>query len=311
MALPLDEQARNQQKREWARDNGWPELAERGRLPAAVDAAFEAWEAASSGRDDGADFAAAAAAMGLSPLDDDSQLDADGGGTAPPPDMPGGPEGARDAGQSPAGQQAPDGLPPVRSLDEARQRVAAGKAQPAWARPPAAGKGGSGRQGAAGGAAPRRGRKAQQPQQPAGAEPIEVDQKVLDDMAGKLAMLVAVPGKWWQRVDPTCGGAFAQQSPDILEALVPVMARSQAVVRMFMIDALFFQLFALVTAAWPVAEAIYSHHYSEEAQQRKQGERRAAAEQQTRDDDLAMYPSSPVVTVAGHTPQYRPPQARM
>jgi hypothetical protein len=130
--------------RDWARDNGWPDLGPSGRIPAA---ARQAWASRTVEDDDA-----------YPGSDDPGPPYDDGGGEMPPP----------------------------ASLDEARQRA-----------------------GLDPDAAHLRGRGRRQ-QTPGKDEPVPVTRAVRRDITGKLAFWMSIPAEPWQRVDPYCGGAYAE-----------------------------------------------------------------------------------------------------
>jgi hypothetical protein len=291
---------RNADIRAWARDNGW-EVADAGRMPAGVQAAYEAAHAADDdgGDSGGPDWDAGAQALGVAlgvqpgsdPLADDAGGDDDpGGGEAPTP--------------GPAAAPADDSRP-VASLADARARMAAQQSQAGPKRPPWAGKqpaAGKGKQASGGRGSTARGKQAPAPD-------IDVTPAVLNDMAGKLGLLVAPLLFTWSMADPDdCAQVASDNIENIVDKMVPLLARSQAVVRFMTIDAGWFALIALVQAVQPVAVAVYQNHLTKEARQYRSPEakqqRAAQAAQQRAQADLSDYVVNPVVH--GHVPAYRP-----
>jgi hypothetical protein len=273
-------------------------------MPAGVQAAYEAAHAAD---DDGGgpDWNAGAQALGVAlgvepgtdPLADDASGDNDlDGGTAESASTP--PVGSV---ASAATAVQPDR--PVASLADARARMAAqqgqaGPKRPPWAaRQPAAGKGKT-----AGRGSTARGKQAPVPE-------IEVTPAVLNDMAGKLALLVSPLLFTWEMADPDdCAQVAADNIENIIDKMVPLLARSQAVVKFMTIDAGWFALIALVQAVQPVAVAVYHNHLTAEARAARSPEAKAARAaqqaQQRAQSDLSDYVVNPVVH--GHVPAYRP-----
>ncbi|MHB1595379.1 MAG: hypothetical protein ACYCO9_16350 [Streptosporangiaceae bacterium] len=91
------------------------------------------------------------------------------------------------------------------------------------------------------------------------AERVEPDKVMLDDIGG-LATLFALPvvTTLAQR-DPYCGAALADNMTKIIEAAVPLLAKSQMVCR-FVQSGGVMQWAALAAALRPVAAAVIQHH---------------------------------------------------
>lgn len=89
----------------------------------------------------------------------------------------------------------------------------------------------------------------------------EVPQNVKDDIAG-LGGLVATPIlALLQQADPYCGTALAQSFEPIVDATLPLICRSQRIVRYFSDDKADWLLWGkLAVALAPVGRAIAEHH---------------------------------------------------
>jgi hypothetical protein len=238
--------------RAWARDNGWPDLKDRGAIPAAVRDAFEAdhggaLEGAGDDDDDGVSV------MDESGLDDDTGFS----GGEPVPHTAG-----------PAGELPP----PPASLDEARERV--------------------GRDPEAAHLVQRRGRSARgKPRQdkPAEQAPVKVTRAVRDDITGKLAFWLSIPAEPWMRVDPYCGGAYADQIDQIALKAAPLICQSPDLVRWFSKSSTFIMWTELGIACRPVVEAVIAHHVTKRIALDSEGN---AHEQQGGGIDFSAYSSS-------------------
>jgi hypothetical protein len=219
----------SQEIRAWARENGWPSLANRGKLPAEVR---EAWEAvhgrpADQGYDDldGGDISA---------MDDD---DLDETLTEEELLALAGRVGAGDLDvRGHPSPPADDELPPPSSLEEARERVG---------RDPEA----------------RHLRRGRQPKAKADPKPeIKVTKAVRDDITGKLAFWLSIPAEPWLRVDPYCGGVYVDQVDLIAVKMAPLICQSPDLVRWFSKSTTFILWTELGIAVRPVVEAIIAHH---------------------------------------------------
>jgi hypothetical protein len=91
---------------------------------------------------------------------------------------------------------------------------------------------------------------------------IKITASVKRDIEGKLAFMMGMSANLWQMVDPTCGTALLQNTPNICKALVPIMCQSQDVVRWFQKAGNFSMYLNLVMAVFPVLSTIYAHHLS-------------------------------------------------
>lgn len=228
-----EERLQSQEIREWARENGWPGLSAHGRIPAA---AREAWEAAvgqpaDTGYDeleDGGDVSS----MDDSDLGDPAATSVGGwqyaanstlvSGIVNAPVLP--PDG--------------DDLAPPVSLDEARER-AGRDPEPAHL---------------------NRGRKTRTAREPKVKEPVKVTAAVRNDITGKLAFWLALPAEPWLRVDPYCGGVYADQVDQIALKMSPLICQSPDLVRWFSKSTTFILWTELGIAVRPVVEAIIAHH---------------------------------------------------
>jgi hypothetical protein len=225
--------------RDWAAANGLT-VAKQGRIPASVDAAYEAAMAAGDGPPEpGPDWGAAM--TGSSPLDLD-EPDPDEPEYPPPgAALPG--DGAGASGANGSAPAAEPSEPPPASLDDARERLAAGRSPrvPPWA----GGRGGGGAT-----------------QRPPAAAPVKVTPAVLRDIEGKLALLLAIPAAGWEAIDPICGGAFADTMPDAIRKAVPVIAQSPAAMRWLAEGGPWILALDLAVALMPTAKAVYQHHWA-------------------------------------------------
>jgi hypothetical protein len=210
----------NADLRAWARDNGWPDLGGRGRIPPEVRAAFEEEHGAAVDVDEDL------SSMDESGLDDD------------PMDL--------------AFYEAPE-APPA-TLDEARER-AGRDPEPAHLT----------------GTTRRRGQR--KPRSPANDQPApKVSKAVRDDITGKVAFWLMLPAEPWMRVDPYCGGAYADSIDQIAVKLAPILCLSPQVVTWFTKSSVFFMWTELLMACRPVAEAVIAHHVTRRITIGSQGE---------------------------------------
>jgi hypothetical protein len=212
----------NADMRAWARDNGWPDLSSRGRIPPEVRAAFQDEHGAPVDLDED----------DLSALDE-SGLDEDMGyiqviGLA-------------------------DEAPPA-TLEEARERAG---------RDPEPGH--------LTGTTRRRGQR--KPRSPANEQPApKVTKAIRDDITGKVAFWLMLPAEPWMRVDPYCGGAYADSIDQIAVKLAPILCLSPQVVQWFTKSSVFFMWTELLMACRPVAEAVIAHHVTRRITIDSQGE---------------------------------------
>jgi hypothetical protein len=211
----------NADLRAWARDNGWPDLGGRGRIPPEVRAAFEDAHGAPVDLDEDL------SALDEYGLDDDPSWD-------------------------PAYEVAPE--PPPATLEEARER-AGRDPEPAHLT----------------GTTRRRGQR--KPRQPASEQPApKVTKAVRDDITGKVAFWLMLPAEPWMRVDPYCGGEYANNVDQIAVKLAPILCLSPQVVQWFTRSSVFFMWTELLMACRPVAEAVIAHHVTRRIAVNSQGE---------------------------------------
>lgn len=89
----------------------------------------------------------------------------------------------------------------------------------------------------------------------------DVPKAVRDDLAGALGFMGMVVLPVAQSIDPHCGGAFAANYQQIAEACIPLMCRSERVIKfMTSTGGGFMDYVALALALAPVAKAIGEHH---------------------------------------------------
>jgi hypothetical protein len=216
----------NADMRAWARDNGWPDLSSRGRIPPEVRAAFEDEHGAPVDVDED-----------LSSMDE-SGLDED-----------------ENSAWSAAAYVAEYIGPPPATLDEARER-AGRDPEPAHLT----------------GARRPRGHRQRKPPSDDPATTIKVTKAIRDDITGKVAFWLMLPAEPWMRVDPYCGGAYADSIDRIAVKLAPILCLSPQVVTWFTKSSVFFMWTELLMACRPVAEAVIAHHVTRRITINNQGE---------------------------------------
>jgi hypothetical protein len=222
--------------RAWARDNGWPALPARGKLPAATRQAFLAARGHNSVPGGGDDDDDDDGYSGVAESDFDDQDDDEAGELLDDEDL----------------EDAAEAQPPPADLDEARAR--AGR-QPASAHL-IRGRG--------------RGKTARdaKPKEP----PPKVTTAQRRDIEGKVAFWLLIPAEPWRRVDPYCGQAYADAISDIAVKATPLLCQSPAIVRWFAKSTTFIQVTELAMACRPAAEAIIAHHVTKRIQLDGEGE---------------------------------------
>lgn len=90
---------------------------------------------------------------------------------------------------------------------------------------------------------------------------VEVTQKVRDDVGGILGFAGALLLPPMVRADPHCGGALAQNWGQIADACIPLISRSQTVVRWLTTDSGgLMDWLGLAVALAPVGRAVLEHH---------------------------------------------------
>lgn len=88
----------------------------------------------------------------------------------------------------------------------------------------------------------------------------DIPKKVLDDIAGT-AGLVGIPIlSFLQQVDPYCGSALASQYEQIIGACMPLICRSEKIVKYFSGESDLMIWLGLGMALKPVATAVWQHH---------------------------------------------------
>lgn len=89
----------------------------------------------------------------------------------------------------------------------------------------------------------------------------DVPQNIKDDIAG-LGGLIATPLlALIQQIDPYCGGALAANFTNVLDATLPIMCRSEKLVKYFSEDQADWLLWGkLAMSLAPVGQAILQHH---------------------------------------------------
>jgi hypothetical protein len=278
--------------RAWAVDNGFT-VAEGGRIPAAVTAAYEAWEAGAEPVPNGPGPGAAepgpqddGSGPGESGPDwgDGDQGDDEGdtlspfgpGGTASPPQD--GPE---------SDQAAEPGLPPPASLAEARERA-------------------QGDQGAGSGRKKRPGWATFAEKADRAARPVEpvvkITKAVREDIAGKLTLMLTFPLMAWETVDPYCGGAASARLDRMVQTAVPLICQSPDAVKLFTKGTTYVLWLEFISAVMPVGAAVYQHHIAHTVELVPADQAEAAEADQAGADPGQQYP--PVFT--GHIPVPRP-----
>jgi hypothetical protein len=89
----------------------------------------------------------------------------------------------------------------------------------------------------------------------------EIPAKVAEDIAGLLALMAVPVAAVAAARDPYCGAVFAQQLPDIVDAAVPIVCRSERVVAwMTAGTGGLMDWIGLAMALAPVGRAVAEHH---------------------------------------------------
>ena len=84
---------------------------------------------------------------------------------------------------------------------------------------------------------------------------------VQQDIAAKVGIMLAIPGKVWEVRDPLCGGTFMRQQPEISAALTDIIMDSPDLVEWFTgTGGSFMKFFRLAAACMPVGTAVWAHH---------------------------------------------------
>lgn len=116
--------------------------------------------------------------------------------------------------------------------------------------------------------------------------PIKVTAAVRRDIAGKLAFWLSIPAEPWMRLDPYCGGAYADQVDQIALKAAPLICQSPDLVRWFSKSSTFIMWTELGMAVRPVAEAAIAHHVTKRIVLDQQGQ---AADQPASGMDFGPY----------------------
>lgn len=91
--------------------------------------------------------------------------------------------------------------------------------------------------------------------------PGEVDEETRNDIAGLLGLIAVPVGAVAEARDPYCGAIFAQQLPAIVDAAVPIVCRSERVMRwMTAGTGGLMDWVGLAMALAPVGHAVAEHH---------------------------------------------------
>jgi len=102
--------------------------------------------------------------------------------------------------------------------------------------------------------------------------PTEVSKKVKDEISGFAGLIVLTVGPVLVRSDPYCGGAFVDHSQAIVDAAIPLLCRSEMVVKFFSdTSARWMEWVALAIALRPVGEAVIKHHITHSVKIVEQG----------------------------------------
>jgi hypothetical protein len=116
--------------------------------------------------------------------------------------------------------------------------------------------------------------------------PVRVTAAVRRDIAGKLAFWLSIPAEPWIRIDPYCGGAYADQLDQIALKAAPLICQSPDLVRWFAKSSTFIMVTELGIACRPVVEAAIAHHVTKRIVLDQQGQ---AAEQPNAGIDFGPY----------------------
>lgn len=95
---------------------------------------------------------------------------------------------------------------------------------------------------------------------PARAKGVRLTKRLRDELTGELTLLLAVAGMGWGIKDPMCGGALANESGNIAEKLVPIIAKSPRAVKFLTSGAGITVYIELAMALKPVGETFFAHH---------------------------------------------------
>jgi hypothetical protein len=88
-----------------------------------------------------------------------------------------------------------------------------------------------------------------------------------NDIAGKLGLFAAIIGMPFEAIDPYCGGIFAANVDNMINAYLPIITRSPGAVKFFMSKTGgWLDWIKALEATWPVVVAVYSHHLAKTVQ---------------------------------------------
>lgn len=86
--------------------------------------------------------------------------------------------------------------------------------------------------------------------------------EALRDIEGKLAFMLSTPAMMLNVIDPICGKALMESTPQMAKALTPLIAQSPGIVQWFSKTSNIMLYINLAMASWPVLSAIWSHHFA-------------------------------------------------
>ncbi|HEX8763006.1 MAG TPA: hypothetical protein VF733_04600, partial [Candidatus Saccharimonadales bacterium] len=92
--------------------------------------------------------------------------------------------------------------------------------------------------------------------------PGEIPVRVMKDIEGKLAFMLGTTASLVNVIDPVCGGAFVNQTPEIAKRLTPIISQSPGIVDWFGKTSNIMLYINLAMACWPVLAAVWTHHIS-------------------------------------------------
>jgi hypothetical protein len=95
------------------------------------------------------------------------------------------------------------------------------------------------------------------------APPKKLTIKQTRELRDQVLMMIEFPAGLWSMRDPVCAGAIQDQAETIADRLVPIIARSPAMLAWFTgSTAPYMDWFALAMALRPVASTVWAHHVS-------------------------------------------------
>lgn len=89
---------------------------------------------------------------------------------------------------------------------------------------------------------------------------VAVTKQVQEDIKGMLAVASLIPADILAVADPYCAGAYAQALPQIIDAAVPIICRSQRALNFLLGKQGFVEWTRLAAAFKPVIVAVWAHH---------------------------------------------------